>query len=1392
MKILMILNIFCFATIKLGAQTINIDDIKQALHTVYTESSDSIELAKLFVVGQSVPELKSFIRIRQQREADKDRVAARNAIKALCKQMLKNSKDEKCLQIEAYYWLAQNSVTPEESSRNIEKAYSMLQDAEIKEDKNKWGALLLCEMAQTIGLANKVFEQHAWNKLLECLATDLSSENFCQLELYKTFLSFASKHHTEAQLNHYRQEAIDLAARLYPNSANERLEIEWLYINSMHYINCKKTGNAIRKLKEDAIRLNGTKSIYVAMANELDFERLLLIGNSHKACKEQKFYIKEYCGAADNFDNLSAKARLLSALVMSNQLKEARVISDEIYKAINRKSTLSSQQRFYLLEKLANIIYLQDYETFQLEDILESMMDITKQYKKASYIEAAMWYGLANVFLKMGRRSQAKEYINNAINTLKKNEKHTLLQQKTITCLELSVISLDVEFHSAVTDWTFAQSSSEQTIELAERLADNDLVVQQCLTTALLYNNNEIECKHLIEKAVKLVSGWRPDLNVELQLARAKYLLKDGNHQGALDIIDSLQQQDYLKEDGLLLAKVLESGASIIAECIASGKMSLSFYKQAELYLLNALHFYNQANATDNQVQIYSFLSNISFQQGEIAESQEYLKAAIDLYEKYNEVGYIGYLQLILQFAELCLDYGNIQTAYHYFINIASPKIINFKKIMADDSQIVGLIIQGTYLCYKIIAQEYLHGIQEPPHVLEQLENFADQAEQMYKEIAGNTDSPLYATFLAGKSLYMSSVHHDYEQALNITLQRDSIMIRLNVPINSEAFRISCLLQLRRYDEAKEIYEQACKKYNYEELTGTPAIGALFIGEQIYTVINQNEKAVDLARKRLDLIKEDVYNKFDLLNATERDAFMHSANYNPLDLYYHVAHHISPKSAALAYDGALFYKGILLRTSNNIRQTILNSKDSLLIADYNRLIELKQQQLRLVSTGLDTTMFTNSVMRLQYDIDQIDKRLLMTSAKYRDFASTANHTPQWRDVQNSLGENDAAIEFIIYPDSLGAVKGKYGALILTKSIDAPIFVPLLDDDTLRSIVGVKQDEEAEKDRIHFTYRPHPTSRFRPQKQHDGKDLYERLWLPLEKHLLGKTRIFYSPIGSLFEIAFAAIEDSTGNPICKKYDLRLVSNTARILNPDYDITTIQDARLYGSITYGEKVDGYGMDSLLNSFVEISVVDSIFNSHGIPSKTFYGKVSEPQIKNISIKCPSVLLMSTHGFFFRNPEEAKNIPFFDGYLRRGIKSPLFWGGLALADINPVLYGKRLAPTESDGVLLSYEVADMNLRGTNLVVLSACQTGLGGYDLNEGINGLSRAFRMAGASSVIMSLWEVDDNATQIFMKRFFHNILTDKKHNRHKAFNQTQKELEKEYKNAPRLWAAFVLLD
>jgi CHAT domain-containing protein len=216
-----------------------------------------------------------------------------------------------------------------------------------------------------------------------------------------------------------------------------------------------------------------------------------------------------------------------------------------------------------------------------------------------------------------------------------------------------------------------------------------------------------------------------------------------------------------------------------------------------------------------------------------------------------------------------------------------------------------------------------------------------------------------------------------------------------------------------------------------------------------------------------------------------------------------------------------------------------------------------------------------------------------------------------------------------------------------------------------------------------------------------------------------------------------------------------------------------------------------DYLSQTEKEITGIGSIARQQGYSVDVTDGvRASEESFKALSGKnSPAIIHLATHGFFFPDPKNSKKDEWRAGYtVFQQSENPLMRSGLALAGANNAWNGKPVEGVE-DGILTAYEVSNMYLPNTQLVVLSACETGLGDIQGGEGVYGLQRAFKMAGVKNLVMSLWKVDDITSSEFMQEFYKNIFL--KQSIQDAFAHAQTVLKNKYRNDPYKWAAWILV-
>ena len=190
------------------------------------------------------------------------------------------------------------------------------------------------------------------------------------------------------------------------------------------------------------------------------------------------------------------------------------------------------------------------------------------------------------------------------------------------------------------------------------------------------------------------------------------------------------------------------------------------------------------------------------------------------------------------------------------------------------------------------------------------------------------------------------------------------------------------------------------------------------------------------------------------------------------------------------------------------------------------------------------------------------------------------------------------------------------------------------------------------------------------------------------------------------------------------------------------------------------------------------------------------AESTIKALSGKRISNLHISTHGFYYSEKEveskqDLRHLSFLqhDDTPRYIEDKSMTRSGLLFAGANATLKGDSVPEGCDDGILTAQEIASLDFRGLDLLVLSACQTGLGEIK-GDGVFGLQRGFKKAGAQTIVMSLWKVDDFATNLLMTQFYNNLLAG--HSKREAFHKAQEVVRSNYPDDPHKWAGFIMLD
>lgn len=599
---------------------------------------------------------------------------------------------------------------------------------------------------------------------------------------------------------------------------------------------------------------------------------------------------------------------------------------------------------------------------------------------------------------------------------------------------------------------------------------------------------------------------------------------------------------------------------------------------------------------------------------------------------------------------------------------------------------------------------------------------------------------------------------------------------------------VGACLKERDKTEAQRYLSRAIQLYeNLEDVRSAEYLEAL-MEQALLTVDSLDESIIS---KLIDTYKDIYFSNVIFLKAAEREHLVSSPVYSQIKNLIFTARS-GKANDSLLYNYLLFTKGLLLETSINYAQAIYNSNNSVLIEQFSRLIEVKRtldgEKSKIEDVSLDV---------LQREASGLERKITSYLKEIGGYADGLNYT--LIDVSKALKSTEAAIEFVSYHDYSEDVD-YYAALVVKKDWETPEFVRICKKSEMEKLLSLSPA---------VLYGETVAS----------EEAYSIIWKPIMSIVSDIETIYYSPAGYLNRLAIEHLYNGKKrfNELFRVYR---VTSTRQIcsINPQVKFSS---AVLYGGLDYdeddmtmvaesknirGEKsvhnltfrgwnstMTRKGWEYLPGTLEEVNRISAIITDERIRCDVYTsGKGNEESFKALSGGNFTILHLATHGFYMTESQAEKNRfytsnPWTNTYFSNEV-SPLKRSGLLLAGGNKAWKGEPVPDGVEDGVLTAEEISSLDLRSCDVVVLSACETGLGEIT-DEGVYGLQRAFKNAGVKSIIMSLWEVDDDATSFMMQSFYQNLLNGM--NKRDAFESAQKEVKKKYSD-PRYWAAFIMLD
>ncbi len=733
---------------------------------------------------------------------------------------------------------------------------------------------------------------------------------------------------------------------------------------------------------------------------------------------------------------------------------------------------------------------------------------------------------------------------------------------------------------------------------------------------------------------------------------------------------------------------------------------------------------------------------------------------------------------------------------------------------------------------------EYALSLGNLAHYYFQMRNYVEaiqlglDALHILEKIQGK-ESPNYATQLSNLALY-NALLGNYAESVQLSESVLNITVKAVGKEHSNYAQSLGNLALYHYhlkNYAKAIQFGIESVQIKERIVGKEHPDNLMLLNNLanyYADSDHIKEAVDIYKELTSLYSELILSTFTDLTSSEQSLFWNK-------YYYYFNNELPQRAYSFAndslyadvYNGILLSKGLLLNAEIEMNKLLQENGDTAIVKLYenvriNRSILNKSLESPVNERFLDTDSL-RKLIRYQ------EQQLVKQSKTYGDY--TRNLSIGWQEVQKMLEKSDIALEFLTFPTGKDSIM--YAVMALKQDMKVPEMIPLFEEKELKQIVS--------------------------NNVYSTTELYRLVWEPLEEKLDGVNTIYFAPSGELYNLAIETLPDTDSTWVSDRFNFYRLSSTRQLalVREDYNTNGV---RIYGGLKYDTDISQLVVDNQkyhiykeesTRSFEDDHIADSLQLRSGaqdlpatkieaenikhsldcanVENELYSGVIgTEASFKAMSGKKLRALHIATHGFYWTEKQagQMKQLDFLvlnvnnqSNYVE---DKALTRSGLLMSGANNALMGIEIPEGIDNGVLTAKEIAELDLRGMDMVVLSACQTGLGEIT-GEGVFGLQRGFKKAGAKSLLMSLWKVDDNATQMLMTQFYVNLIAGM--NKYEALREAQRyvrEYEIEVKESltpsqkrkeekagriaeasqrfrkicpykhPKDWAAFILLD
>ncbi|MCU0431276.1 MAG: CHAT domain-containing protein [Cytophagaceae bacterium] len=638
---------------------------------------------------------------------------------------------------------------------------------------------------------------------------------------------------------------------------------------------------------------------------------------------------------------------------------------------------------------------------------------------------------------------------------------------------------------------------------------------------------------------------------------------------------------------------------------------------------------------------------------------------------------------------------------------------------------------------------------------------------------------------MLAEALESAANYHLYNKQYNPALESIEAALRIwNTRLGESNLRSARLLVLKggvlqskgAYAEALKIMQQARSLFakifdenhpDYVAATGKCA--------QLQYISGNQKEAIELSLQTIDKSLVYIDKIFPGLSERGKTAYWEKVQHN-FDFFKTIAvinAEAKPELLVKLMDLQIKTKAILLNSSIKVKKRILASGDSLLISTYLNWQANRENLATALSMSSEQRKEAGiEVEDLQNQIESLEKKLSASSELFAKSFEQKNYSTD--ALRKALVPGELLIEVIPF---------RY---FEKKFTDTTWYAFLfLENGKSKINYTVIKDGHLLANRYLKYYRN--CVRFEMNDDYS----YKKYWEPIQEKIPAGTKtILFDSDGVYNQLNVETFKTPEGNYLLDKYTIALIGTARDILEvnsskktTDKNIVSAPYVLIGNPLYYSANFEkNKNVAQLEGAEAEVKAIAQELSAMNKTTQVMLlGEASEARVKELQY--PEVFHISTHGFFMSDVDEPE-----DG-MDQEVQNPLLRSGLLLKNGGQLLQQENMyAINKEDGVLTAYEAMNLNFDNTKLVVLSACETGLGEVKIGEGVYGLQRSFLVAGAQSIVMSLFKVNDEVTKALMLEFYKRWQSGE--SKRDAFANAKKEIMKKYPS-PKFWGSFIMM-